>query len=39
MKDSLKFVHMFKVEYLTIKIKIVQHASCIYGREVNDLGL
>ena len=32
-------MYMFKVEYLAIKIEIVQNKSYIYGREVIDLGL
>ena len=37
MKEYSKFIYMFKVEYLIIKIEIVQYVLYVYGREVIDL--
>ena len=39
MKERLKFTCVFKVKYLTIKVKIVQYVLQVYSREVINLGL
>ena len=33
------YIAYFKVEYLTIKVKIVQYESQIYSRDIINLGL